>query len=74
MENIDTLGMDQIKFLWSVYRDLRNRTEGTRGVVMDEDAHVSSYNEFKEDVREVVFGVRRDGKLKGLRSIRDIRI
>ena len=50
-----------------------SRNIGAQGVVTD-DSRMSSFGTAKEDIREVIFHTRRDGKLKGLRSIRDVKI
>jgi len=72
MDRLDSLSIDQIQFLWGVYRDM-SRNIGAQGVVAD-DSQVASFGTAKEDVREIIFHTRRDGKLKGLRSIRDVKI
>ncbi len=72
LDKINSLNLDQIQFLWSVYKGLTHNL-GAQGVVSDEEDR-GTENEAKEDVREVIFGVRRDGKLKGLRSIREINL
>jgi hypothetical protein len=70
LDKVDSLTLDQIQFLWGVYQDM-SRNIGPQGVVID-DSRISSFEIAKEDVREVIFHTRRDGKLKGLRSIKDI--
>jgi len=69
---MDRLSLDQIQFLWGAYQDM-SRNIGLQGVVAD-DSQVASFGTAKEDVREIIFHTRRDGKLKGLRSIRDVKI
>ena len=72
VDKVDTLTLDQIQFLWGVYQDM-SRNIGLQGVVADE-SQVSSFGTAKEDIREVIFHTRRDGKLKGLRSIKEVKI
>ena len=66
------LTLGQIQFLWGAYQDI-SRNVGAQGVVAN-DSQVTSFGTAKEDIRKVIFHTRRDGKLKGLRSIKDVKI
>ena len=72
ISKIDRLDEDQLEFLWKMYSDMSSNLEA-QGVVAGED-QVSSFDSSKEDVREIIFHTRRDGPLRGLRSIKDVKI
>ncbi len=69
---VDSLNLESIKYLWNLYETMSRSLE-SQGVVAD-DSQVSSFGSAKEDIREIIFHTRRDGKLKGLRSIQDVKI
>jgi hypothetical protein len=70
---IDDLNLEQLEFLWGTYKDM-TRNIGAIGIAYNEE-ETSSYESTKEDVRQIIFGTRRDGKWnKFLKSIRDIKI
>ncbi len=74
IDKIGSLSLDQIQFLWEAYRDLQTRTEGSRGIAYDEKDQPSMANA-REDIRELIFGQRRDKvKLGKVKDIRDIKI
>jgi hypothetical protein len=60
LDNVDSLSLNQIQFLWEAYNDLRMRSDGARGFVTDEKAY-HAHDSKKEAVRELIFGVHRDG-------------
>ena len=73
LNKLDTLTMDQIRFLWGAYQDMSHNI-GTQGVAYNEDNR-GTVNNVKEDVRQLIFGTRRSGKWRNdLKSVRDIKL
>jgi len=74
MSKIDSLPLDQIKFLWEAYKDLQMKTEGAQGVVFDEK-DFPSIDSAREDIRQLIFHRRKSGKWRDdLKSLENIKI
>ena len=74
LPKIDNFDESQLSFLYETYKDLKSRTgTGAQGFAYEE-GEISSESP-KEDLRELIFGVRRDKRAKrGIRDLRDIKL
>ena len=74
ISRVDDLNIAQLEFLWSTYEGMLNNFE-MQGFACDEEATVSSLDSAREDVRQLIFHTRRDGKWNTqLKSIKDIKL
>ena len=56
---IDQLDQGQLEFLWDVYAKMSHNL-GSLGYCADED--VSTFDDAREDARQLIFHTRRDGR------------
>ena len=72
-KDLSLYSMDQLIGLYSLFQELQSRISSLQGIVADEISRNTTESR-KEDLRELIFGIRRDSVLKGkIRDIRDIR-